>query len=476
MIENTNQKVESNSYDYQTYQNYSGSYYYPNQYDYTTNGYQYNQYNYFYNYDNSYYSNGAQYYPQYYNSQENSQNLESFSSSCSSSSVSPNVTKPEKIKKIKKSEKVEKISVPTVPISNTTDQTFSVKLSNKSLWDRFNAHTTEMIITKQGRRMFPTLQYCMTGLDPEKKYNVFVDIVQVDEGSWKFQGGKWVPCGAANGAKTTTQSTKTSLYIHPDSPNTGAFWMKHEITFGKVKLTNNKSNTDGHMVLNSMHKYIPRIHVCPENDSKSVQTFTFMETQFIAVTAYQNTDITQLKIDNNPFAKGFRENSERSYENSILISSHIIDSNKVQSSNTENLYIKNNSPNNLQYPSQYYQSCPNSLYTSTPNYSRVLPATFNQTSPQYQVLQNSMMTPNSDSTRMNNPVYPVYQQCQLQMNTTSNGKRKRSSDDDNQDLYQNEKQNKYQCTNTYNIPITNNYSIKSPASSASSYGSLSLSM
>lgn len=29
--------------------------------------------------------------------------------------------------------------------------------------------------------------------------------------------------------------------------------------------------------------------------------------QFIAVTAYQNDKITQLKIDHNPFAKGFRD-------------------------------------------------------------------------------------------------------------------------------------------------------------------------
>ncbi|CAH8589572.1 unnamed protein product [Heterobilharzia americana] len=36
-------------------------------------------------------------------------------------------------------------------------------------------------------------------------------------------------------------------------------------------------------------------------------TYTFKETQFLAVTAYQNEKITQLKIDNNPFAKGFRE-------------------------------------------------------------------------------------------------------------------------------------------------------------------------
>lgn len=30
------------------------------------------------------------------------------------------------------------------------------------------------------------------------------------------------------------------LYLHPDSPNTGAHWMRQEVSFGKLKLTNNK--------------------------------------------------------------------------------------------------------------------------------------------------------------------------------------------------------------------------------------------
>lgn len=38
-----------------------------------------------------------------------------------------------------------------------------------------------------------------------------------------------------------------------------------------------------------------------------VHTFTFPQTEFFAVTAYQNIQITQLKIDYNPFAKGFRD-------------------------------------------------------------------------------------------------------------------------------------------------------------------------
>lgn len=30
------------------------------------------------------------------------------------------------------------------------------------------------------------------------------------------------------------------MYVHPESPNTGAHWMRQEISFGKLKLTNNK--------------------------------------------------------------------------------------------------------------------------------------------------------------------------------------------------------------------------------------------
>lgn len=87
-----------------------------------------------------------------------------------------------------------------------------------------------------------------------------------------------------------------------------------------------------------MHKYQPRFHLVRANDIlklpySTFRTYVFKETEFIAVTAYQNEkvsahlaghilisyipyhilmtfsllQITQLKIDNNPFAKGFRD-------------------------------------------------------------------------------------------------------------------------------------------------------------------------
>ena len=40
-------------------------------------------------------------------------------------------------------------------------------------------------------------------------------------------------------------------------------------------------------------------------------TLPFPVTQFIAVTAYQNEDVTTLKIDHNPFAKAFKDTRDR---------------------------------------------------------------------------------------------------------------------------------------------------------------------
>lgn len=50
-----------------------------------------------------------------------------------------------------------------------------------------------------------------------------------------------------NFRKPYFMSLGNRVYMHPDSPNTGAHWMRQEISFGKLKLTNNKgaSNNTG---------------------------------------------------------------------------------------------------------------------------------------------------------------------------------------------------------------------------------------
>lgn len=190
---------------------------------------------------------------------------------------------------------------------DTMDKNIKITLENRDLWSKFHSIGTEMIITKTGRRMFPTLKVNLEGLDPHSKYILLIDIVPVDDCRYKYHNSEWVVTGKAE------PHMPGRLYIHPDSPASGSHWMKQPMSFHKLKLTNNNLDQNGHIILNSMHKYQPRVHVVQANDIftmrwNSFNTYAFEETVFIAVTAYQNEQITQLKIDNNPFAKGFRDN------------------------------------------------------------------------------------------------------------------------------------------------------------------------
>ncbi|XP_075754306.1 T-box transcription factor TBX3 isoform X2 [Pelodiscus sinensis] len=163
-----------------------------------------------------------------------------------------------------------------------------------------------MVITKSGRRMFPPFKVRCTGLDKKAKYILLMDIVAADDCRYKFHNSRWMVAGKAD------PEMPKRMYIHPDSPATGEQWMSKVVTFHKLKLTNNISDKHGFTILNSMHKYQPRFHIVRANDIlklpySTFRTYVFPETEFIAVTAYQNDKITQLKIDNNPFAKGFRD-------------------------------------------------------------------------------------------------------------------------------------------------------------------------
>ncbi|XP_051791797.1 T-box transcription factor TBX20 isoform X1 [Erpetoichthys calabaricus] len=205
--------------------------------------------------------------------------------------------------------------IPTTPSVPSEEMAkISCSLETKELWDKFHDLGTEMIITKSGRRMFPTIRVSFSGVDPEAKYIVLMDIVPVDNKRYRYayHRSSWLVAGKAD------PPLPARLYVHPDSPFTGEQLLKQMVSFEKVKLTNNELDQHGHIILNSMHKYQPRVHIIKKKDhtasllnlkSEEFRTFIFTETVFTAVTAYQNQLITKLKIDSNPFAKGFRDSS-----------------------------------------------------------------------------------------------------------------------------------------------------------------------
>ncbi|CAL1582993.1 unnamed protein product [Knipowitschia caucasica] len=190
-----------------------------------------------------------------------------------------------------------------------------VELQCADLWKRFHDIGTEMIITKAGRRMFPAMRVKLSGLDPHQQYYIAMDIVPVDNKRYRYvyHSSKWMVAGNAD------SPVPPRVYIHPDSLASGDTWMRQVVSFDKLKLTNNELDDQGHIILHSMHKYQPRVHVIrkdfssdlspnkPVPTGEGVKSFSFPETVFTTVTAYQNQQITRLKIDRNPFAKGFRD-------------------------------------------------------------------------------------------------------------------------------------------------------------------------
>ncbi|XP_043497185.1 T-box-containing protein TBX6L-like [Polistes fuscatus] len=222
-----------------------------------------------------------------------------------------------------------------------------VELYNSSLWKKFNAETTEMIITKNGRRMFPSVEITVSGLDKQDNYCIILELALASDRRQKYV--KSEESGEETDVKSFHNSaakgwTPTSIaepqpehhrrmLVHPDSPACGDHWMKQKpISFSKVKITNDIcTSQQNQILLTSMHKYQARIWIVKcdnllnlrEYYSHPSAFYTLKETEFIAVTAYQNENIINLKIANNPFAKGFRKDGQSRHKRKNLKENNI---------------------------------------------------------------------------------------------------------------------------------------------------------
>ncbi|MBW01435.1 T-box transcription factor TBX20, partial [Eschrichtius robustus] len=133
--------------------------------------------------------------------------------------------------------------IPTTPIIPSEEMAkIACSLETKELWDKFHELGTEMIITKSGRRMFPTIRVSFSGVDSEAKYIVLMDIVPVDNKRYRYayHRSSWLVAGKAD------PPLPARLYVHPDSPFTGEQLLKQMVSFEKVKLTNNELDQHGH--------------------------------------------------------------------------------------------------------------------------------------------------------------------------------------------------------------------------------------
>jgi hypothetical protein len=181
-------------------------------------------------------------------------------------------------------------------------ETIQIELEDDLLWSSFAECTNEMILTKAGRRTFPLIRLIMSGMEETALYTVQIEFRYADNFKYRFVNGEWRTSAKTESTLLTGQRAHTQpppiLYEHPDSPNFGHHWCKDFIAFAKLKLTNNENHKSSDLVfLKSLLKYEPVIHVY-KHDKKNVDdkclvmSKPFPQTSFIAVTAYQNEQVS----------------------------------------------------------------------------------------------------------------------------------------------------------------------------------------
>jgi brachyury protein len=135
----------------------------------------------------------------------------------------------------------------------------------------------------------------MSGLDESDLYSIHLEFRPSDQLKYRFVNGEWKTSPRNDSIK---QTQPPIVHVHPDSPKYGSYWTTNPIAFGKLKLTNNEmTKNEDAVYLKSLNKYTPHVLVYKHiygnlKNIELVYTYSFVETQFIAVTAYQNEQVT----------------------------------------------------------------------------------------------------------------------------------------------------------------------------------------
>ncbi|EFO83586.1 hypothetical protein CRE_02910 [Caenorhabditis remanei] len=186
----------------------------------------------------------------------------------------------------------------------TSDQTgISVSLTTDkdALFKSCFELTNEMNITARGRRIFPTLEYIVTGLDPSKYYLISMHFEFVDDKQLRFVGGKWTE------SPSTEEKGDPRIVFHKNGAQLGKDWMDKPLSFDQIRVTNRKSNENkgpSFVYLFTKHRYIPVLTIYEGDQIVHISKIDY--TSFITVTAYHGNALNQLKTDTNPYATGSR--------------------------------------------------------------------------------------------------------------------------------------------------------------------------
>ncbi|CAL2051982.1 unnamed protein product [Caenorhabditis brenneri] len=193
-----------------------------------------------------------------------------------------------------------------------------VSLKNVDMWEKFYPDN-EMVVTRAGRKLFPDLRVKVEGLVPDVLYNVSFHLERV--GNYKYTYRKDLESGIFSWEEVSPVNEPFPIQKrnHIYGATLGAHWANFSVSFTSIYITNN-SNFDQNskmnpIILESMHKYQPVVTV-QRLDNGWEEEFRLTMTEFMAVTAFQNLRISDLKKQNNPRAR-YQDSSSQNRKRAI---------------------------------------------------------------------------------------------------------------------------------------------------------------
>lgn len=89
--------------------------------------------------------------------------------------------------------------------------------------------------------MCPAISLAFEDLKPKRMYAVMIDFVYADEFRYCFDmsSNLWTPW-----REVKEEEGPPRMYLHPETPTTGALLMKSVLTFQKIKLTNSEQTAE----------------------------------------------------------------------------------------------------------------------------------------------------------------------------------------------------------------------------------------
>ena len=102
--------------------------------------------------------------------------------------------------------------------------TETLLLENHGLWRQFRSMENEMIITKTGRCLFPSLKFTPINLSPSASYSFVLDFIPVSHSRFRWRNGKWMCIGFDKRSKKrkekaigNSQPARMTLTLSPES-------------------------------------------------------------------------------------------------------------------------------------------------------------------------------------------------------------------------------------------------------------------